>query len=91
MDRDAIIRRGNAAEQMLSEDGMKALGEIEADLITDWSHTNPNDTDGREGIWRMVKCLELFQLKLESWRASGQLEKANLERAKRDRLGQQDA
>lgn len=87
MDRDAIIRRGRAAEQLLSQDGLSALGEIETDLITDWANSNPANTEGREAIWRMVKCLELFQQKLETWVADGKLESANAERATRDAKG----
>lgn len=81
MDIDAIIRRGVAAERLLSDETvMTALGDIERDLITDWASSRPTDMEGREGIFRLVKALELFQSKLEIWRDTGKLEKAKLQR-----------
>lgn len=90
MDREPIIRRGKAAEVLLADSNvMQALGELEADLVTEWAGTNPDNTTGREAIWRQVKSLEMFQAKLESWRDNGKLEEANAERDRKDRQGMQ--
>lgn len=74
-DKDAIIRRGQAADRMLKDENvMSALGEIEAELVTAWAQTGPNQADAREDMYRMVKALELFQSKLETWRDNGRVE-----------------
>ena len=90
MDRETIIRRGVGAERLLGDESvMQALGDIEADLFTDWAATNPVNVDGREAIYRQIKSLELFQSKLETWRDQGKIELANSERDARDRQGLQ--
>lgn len=88
MDRDAIIRRGQGAEKLLSDPNvMQAFGDLEAELVTEWASSRPDDSSGREAIWRQVKSLELFQTKLESWRDNGKLEMANAERDAQDARG----
>ena len=88
MDRDSIIRRGQAAELILkNETAMSALGECEADLFTEWAGTNPNRPEDREAIFRQVKAMELFQAKLEAWAAAGQVERAKIEQGKQDARG----
>lgn len=90
MDRDAILRRGHGAEKLLSDESvMQALGEIEAELITNWAESNPAHVDHRESIFRQVKALELFQNKLESWRSAATMEKAKMEIENQDRRGMQ--
>lgn len=92
MDRDAIIRRGIGAEKILTDENvMKAFGDLEAELFTEWSGTNPTDSLGREAIFFQVKAIELFQTKLESWSASGKLETSNAERDLQDAKGITDS
>ena len=59
MTRDEIIRRGSNVARILADaDCMSALGEIEADLLTQWANTREIDTLQREAIYRQVKALD---------------------------------
>ena len=82
---EQVIRRGRAAAQLLADETvMGALGDVEAELVTEWAASNPLHADAREDMYRMVRALEMLQRKLESYKQAGEIEQYKIEQAERD-------
>lgn len=89
MSKDAVIRRGHAADRVLKDEAArKAFEAVIEDLQAEWLRTRPDDAVTREGCYRMVHAVQLVVAKLESWRASGIMEEGTAEQQARDARGQ---
>ena len=81
MSREEIIRRGIAAARLLGDETlMKVLAEIEAECMSAWTGSNPQDVAAREDAYRMTRAVGLLRLKLETWRGAAHIERDNMER-----------
>jgi hypothetical protein len=89
MSKDAVIRRGQAADRLLKDEAArKAFDTVIEDLQAEWLRTRPDDTATREGCYRMVHAVQLVVAKLEAWRASGVMEEHAAEQQARDARGE---
>ena len=81
MSREETIRRGMSAARLLGDETlMKVLAEIEAECMSAWTGSNPQDVAAREDAYRLTRCVGLLRQKLEAWRGAAHVERDNMER-----------
>jgi hypothetical protein len=89
MSKDAVIRRGQAADRLLKDEVIRKIFDaVVEDLQAEWLRSRPDDTATREGCYRMVHAVQLVVAKLEAWRASGMMEEGAAEQRAREARGQ---
>ena len=89
MTKDAMIRRGQAADRVLKDETARAAFDaVIEELQSAWMHTHPDDTPAREACYRMVRAVQLVFEKLQTWRANGLMEEGNAEQRARDSRGE---
>ena len=75
MTKDAVIRRGQAADRLLKDEtALAAFEAVIEDLQDEWLRSRPDDTAAREGCYRMVHAVQAVVAKLQAWRANGLME-----------------
>lgn len=81
---DDVIRRGRAAEYLLSDDTLSAAFEdIAVDNLAAWKATAPCSTSVREVAYYNDRALELLKGRLMAWLEAAQMAARNIEVAER--------
>ena len=89
MTKDAVIRRGQAADRLLKDEtALHAFEAVIEDLQAEWMRTHPDDTLTRESCYRMVHAVQRVVAKLQTWQANGLMEEDNAQARARDARGQ---
>ena len=84
MSPDEKVRRGEAAQRILSEPVVKeALKAIKDEIIKVWSDTTAKDAEGREWAWRHHKVAERFEVILKGYIETGRFEAGLIEQKKK--------
>ena len=76
---EELIRRGEAAQRLLSEPLLKeAFETIRQEVVKTWAETPARDAEGREWVWRHYKVIERAEALLRGYIETGRFESAKL-------------